>query len=312
MMGAVVSATGQPERGERRGNHENNSSSELKSATRSETVDNQNRRSGGERNARITYETRNHSVDKPQAVQEGASAKNRMEVIEHNQRRSYSVSGAPSGQQQKAAEQKGNIGQQNNRTTEKKYYDNNNRSNRYNREDQGRYSDNRDYRHVPSRDHQNVWSNRNYSRQEWEHRHYNWNERQWSFGSYYKKGYIPYYFRDNRNYWYYPGYGHILRGFRHEPVVLFSGAVPYYYEDGFFFRYYPGLGYVWIEEPYGLWFNELPHNAVRMRIGGKTYFRFGNTYFRFSSHGFRLVELPDRYYDPRLNRGVSFEVSARF
>ena len=62
----------------------------------------------------------------------------------------------------------------------------------------------------------------------------------------------------------------------------------------------------------GLMVNELPYGAIRIKIGGKSYFRFGNAYFRFGGHGFRLVELPDRYYDPRFDRGVSFEVSARF
>jgi hypothetical protein len=312
MMGTVVTATGQPDRGERRGNRENSSSSDLKSSRRSESTVVQNRRSGDEQNARTTYENRNHTVDKPEMRKESSSNDKRMEVIEKNQRRSYSVSGADRGQEQKTTEKKGDLSNHGNRPAEKKYYDNNSRSNRYNGTDQGRYSDNRSYRDIPSRDHQNVWSNRNYSRQEWEHRHYNWNERNWNFSSYYKKGYVPYYFRDNRHYWYYPGYGHILRGFRYEPVVVYSGSIPYYYEDGFFYRYYPGVGYVWIEEPSGIWFNELPHMAVKVKIGGKIYFRMGNAYFRFGSHGFRLVLLPDRYYDPRFDRGVSFQVSARF
>ena len=312
MMATVVTATGQTTRREMRGNRESSESRELKSATKSETADNQNRRSGDEKNARITYENRNHTADKPDVRKESSAREGQMESIDQGNRRSYSVSGATEKQQSNLPGKKGTNGKNENSPGEKKIYYDNNRPERIDRDIHGGYTDNRNYRDVPSRDHRNMWSNRNYSRQEWERRHYNWSERHWDFSNYYKKGYVPYYFRDNRHYWYYPGYGHILRGFRYEPVVLYSGTIPYYYQDGFFYRFYPGIGYVWVEEPWGIWFNDIPHTAVKVRVGGKFYFRLGNAYFRYGGHGFRLVLLPDRFYDPRFDRGVSFEVSARF
>ncbi len=146
---------------------------------------------------------------------------------------------------------------------------------------------------------QNNWNereHRNLSRKEWEHRHYAWNDRSWNYSHHYRQGTIPAYFRDNRNYWYYPGYGHILRGFGQDPYLFHSGHNRYYFDNGFFYRYYNGIGYVWVDDPFGIWFNELPFDAVRVRIAGKIYFRLGKAYFKAGSRGFRMVVLPERYY----------------
>jgi hypothetical protein len=252
MMATVMTAAGQPERGERNGNHENNNRRELKST-----------------------DDRNHTVDNPTLRRESVNANGPMETRENRStaRRSYSKSGSSENKQNPVAEKR-----------EPNYREND----------------------------RNVWGNRNYGRHEWEQHQYNWNDHRWDFSNYYRKGYVPYYFRNNNHYWYFPEYGHILRGFRHEPVVFYSGRMPYYFEDGFFYRYYSGIGYVWIEEPYNIWFNELPYAAVRVRIGGKMYFRLGNAYFRLGQPGFHLVVLPDRFYDRNYDKGVSFEVSARF
>jgi hypothetical protein len=298
MMATVMTATGQPERGERNGNHENNNRRELKSANQVDKRENLKNTTEPQKKEGVTTDRRIHTVDNPTLRRESVNTGRRMETRENRNntgtRRSYSVSGP--------SENKQNNGKVNDNLAD------NNR--------QKEYTYNRNYRETPAPNYRdnnrNVWGNRNYSRHEWEQRQYNWNDNHWEFSNYYRKGYVPYYFRNNNHYWYFPEYGHILRGFRHEPVILYSGRMPYYFEDGFFYRYYSGIGYVWIEEPYGIWFNELPYAAVRVRIGGKMYYRLGNAFFRHGHSGFHLVVLADRFYDRNYDRGVSFDVSAKF
>ena len=281
MMVTGLTATGQPERGERNGNHENNNRREMRSANSSEKGDGLKSTNDTQKNERAINSNKIHTVDNPTLRRESVNSGRRIETRETRNttgnRRSYSVSGPSEDKQNTVSEKRGSV--------EKPNYRANNR---------------------------NVWENRNYSRREWEQRQYNWNDHHWNFSHYYRKGTVPYYFRNNNHYWYYPEYGHILRGFRHEPIIFYSGRIPYYFEDGFFYRYYSGIGYVWIEEPYGIWFNELPYGAVRVRIGGRMYFRLGNAYFRLGHSGFHLVVLTDRFYDKYYDRGVSFSVSARF
>ena len=283
MMGAVLTAAGQPARGERDGSHDNNNRKELKSATRNETRGNRN----------IHYNTQKNDKVRPQE---------QMRVTEDKAvRRETGTSGHQATNMGNSKSGAGHDGYTNKRND---------------RGDNRGYANNRGYRENPApdnhRDNRNMWDNRNYNRHEWEHRNYNWDDHHWNFSNYYRKGYIPYYFRNNRNYWYYPQYGHILRGFDHNPFLFYSGRIPFFLEDGFFYRYYNGIGYVWVEDPYNLWFNELPYEAVRVRIGGEIYFRLGNVYFEPGPRGFRAVMLPDRYYDPDYHRGVSIGVSARF
>jgi hypothetical protein len=270
MMATGLTAAGQPERGERNGNHENNNRREMKSATPAEKRENVNSSADPQKKERVTTGNGIHTADNPTLRRESVNTGRRMETRENRG--------------------------ENNRQKE--------------------YTYNRDNKESPSpnyrENNRNLWGNRNYSRHEWEQRQYNWNDHHWDFSNYYRKGTVPYYFRNNNHYWYYPEYGHILRGFRHEPVIFYSGRMPYYFEDGFFYRYYSGIGYVWIEEPYDIWFNELPYGAVRVRIGGRMYFRLGNAYFMLGHAGFHLVVLADRFYDRDYDRGVSFEVSARF
>jgi hypothetical protein len=285
MMGAVMTAAGQPARGERNGNHENNNRSEIKSAAR----DNVRRETASPQRQGGNIENRNSAGD----------------------RRSYSESGQSNHNQGAVTENK-ELKTNHNSINENRHNINGTRDERENRG----YADNRSYRENPAPNNRDnnrkLWDNRNYSRHEWEHRNYNWNDRDWNFSNYYRNGYIPYYFRNNANYWYYPEYGHILRGFMHEPFLFYSGQSPFYFEDGFFYRHYNGIGYVWVENPYDIWFNELPYQAVRVRIGGKIFFRLGNAYFEHRLFGFRLVIVPDRYYDPNFDRRASIEISARF
>lgn len=317
MMGAVIAATGQPERGAGNGNHEKNSRREQKSVSGTESGKTGNRRSDAAKNGRELTNNRIHTDNNPVLRKE--STLNRKEVMENRNnngiRRDYSYSGRNESDQGVNHEKKGISENKGTRNENKSFNGNKSGENRYNRDKSREYSGNREFRVNPAprnRDNRSFWGDRNYSRNEWEHRNYNWSDHNRNFSNYYRKGYIPYYFRDNRHYWYYPEYGHILRGFLHEPVVFYSGNIPYYFEDGFFYRFYPGIGYVWVEEPYGIWFNELPYRAVKVRIGGKVYFRFGNAYFSLGHFGFHLVVLPDRYYDRFNDRRVAFEISARF
>jgi hypothetical protein len=312
VMGAVMTAAGQPARGDRNGNHENNNRKEIKSDNDKAVQGNPNIRYNGNSSekGRATQEMRvNKNVtsreQSKQPDRQANNSKNRnVGEKSDNYANNQSVRENRSGNSDKLDDNKNRGGNTNNAATT-----NNNKNH-------GGYADNRNYKENPAPNHReynrNHWDNGNYSRNEWEHRNYNWNDRNWNFSNYYRKDYVPYYFRNNRNYWYFPEYGHILRGFLHDPFLFYSGSIPFYFEDGFFFRHYNGIGYVWIEDPHDIWFNELPYSAVRVRIGGRIYFRLGNAYFEGGPLGFHLAILPDRYYDPYYDRGVSFEISARF
>lgn len=153
------------------------------------------------------------------------------------------------------------------------------------------------YRNDNQRDINRWDKDRNdYNRKNWENRNYDWDRHNWSYSKYYRKNHIPYYFRNNTNYWYYPSYGHILRNFNHRPIIFYSNRHPYYFYDGFIYKYYNNIGYVWLEDPYDIWFEELPYNARRVIIGGQVFFKLVNTYFEVGPLGFRLIILPDRYY----------------
>ena len=320
MMATGLTATGQPVRGERNGNHENNNRRELKTANQAEKSENQKSTSDSKKKESVTTDNRMHTADNPTLRRESVNTGRRIEARDNRNttgtRRSYSVSGPSENKQNTVTDKRGPVDNQKGLPENRQYKNGSGNENHSNNNHQKEYTYNRNYRETPApnyrENNRNVWGNRNYNRHEWEQHQYNWNDHRWDFSNYYRKGYIPYYFRDNRHYWYYPEYGHILRGFRHDPVIFYSGRIPYYFEDGFFYRYYSGIGYVWIEEPYNIWFNELPYGAVRVRIGGKLYFRLGNAYFRLGHAGFHLAVLPDRYYDRNYNRGVSFEISGRF
>jgi hypothetical protein len=147
-----------------------------------------------------------------------------------------------------------------------------------------------------------------YRKEHYADRHYGKPGHQYAYSSYYRLNHVPVYFHSNKYYKYHPRYGHTVRKFAYAPVRFWAERVPYYFSDGFFYRHHPGIGYIWIENPYDIWFTELPHEAVRVRIGGNLYFRMGNAFFASGPFGFRLATLPDHYYD----RGPSFAVDIRF
>jgi hypothetical protein len=303
MMVAVMTAAGQPERGERNGNPENNNRKASRSTSGNEVT--------SEMATPLPQAGRNeirNNADDRRTWSESGHSRNDREVINNNRDSKENRNFNDPAKLEDKKEFKGNHNSIN---------ENHNTLNG-NRNEHGNsgYAENRSYAERSSADHRefnrHLWDNHNYNRQDWEHRNYRWNDHKWSFSNYYRKGHVPYYFRENRNYWYYPEYGHILRGFRHEPFLFYSGQIPFFFEDGFFFRYYTGIGYVWIEDPYDIWFNDLPYQAVRVRISGRMYFKLGNAFFERGTWGFRLALLPDRFYDPVYDRGFEGELSGRF
>ncbi|HNQ37253.1 MAG TPA: hypothetical protein PKJ58_04780 [Prolixibacteraceae bacterium] len=125
---------------------------------------------------------------------------------------------------------------------------------------------------------------------------------------YYRKHHVPKAFYGNKHYKYHPKYGHVIKRFAVPPVRIWAGQDPFWYSDGFFYRYHKGLGYVWVEEPWDIWFSALPYDAIRVRIGGHLYYRLGNAYFTAGPRGFRLAMLPDRYY----HASPAIQITARF
>lgn len=118
---------------------------------------------------------------------------------------------------------------------------------------------------------------------------------------------IPAHFRGNSHYRYIPAYGHTVRYFPSSPVVFKAKNTKYYMYSGHFYRYHKGIGYIWVENPYGLVINHLPHGAVMVRINGVPHFRLGNVYFTVHPHGYEVVALPARYYSrPMIHVSASF------
>ncbi len=297
MMGAVIGAAGQTARGRENGDHEKNSRTAIRSdegtGTRRGVTRNEQPAIANERQAAASGVTdAERGRDLPDAGTRNPGDKPAMTrpSREHG----------PRGMNEKDAWEERSDGH---KDTGSKWKGRDNREENRNgtshrEQGSGKYEDHGFNREEWYSRHNN-WNERayrNYAREDWENRKYAWNDRHWNFSHHYRDGHIPASFRNNRNYWYYPGYGHILRGFRHEPFLFFAGHNRYYFDNGFFYRYYRGIGYVWVEDPFGIWFNELPHGALRVRIGGKPYFRLGNAYFKAGPRGYRLVLLPDRYY----------------
>jgi hypothetical protein len=310
VMGAGLTAAGQPARGERSGNHENNNRKETK-AENHPSMDGQRKiRYNGDapERSRTSYQLQ---VKDNLKARDNSYAQGKQNTSP-DKRKETGKAIHPSNRNNERENLNATRNREVNRRPGRSEYagSHNDIGNRKG------YAENRTHRENPAVNHidrnHNGWGNGNYSRHEWEHRKYSWDDRHWNFSNYYRKGHIPWYFRNNSNYWYYPGYGHILRGFGTNPVVFYAGRTPFYFEDGFFFRYHRGIGYVWVEDPLNIWFTDLPRGAVKVRIGGRMYFRLGNAYFETGPRGFRLAILPDRYYRPWDHRGFGLEITARF
>lgn len=122
--------------------------------------------------------------------------------------------------------------------------------------------------------------------------------REQNYSRYYKIDHLPYYFKSNSYYWHHPTYGHVIKRFHYNPIVIYSNRFPYYIDNGFLYRYYNGIGYVWIEDPYDMWFDEIPYGATRVIVNGYLYFKVGHAFFQYRQHlGYRLVILPEHYYN---------------
>ncbi len=312
MMGAGITAAGQPARGERSGNHDNNNRKEVKSES-NHSLDGQRKiRYNGDASerSRTSYQLQ---VNDNLKARDNSPAKEKQKA-DPGKRTETGKAITPSNGYRDRENHKATRNTRNSepdrRMAGREYA-----GSHFEKGNRKGYVDNRAHRESPAVNRWDIHNGRDgkkYSRHEWEHRKYSWDDRHWNFSNYYRKGHIPWYFRNNSNYWYYPGYGHILRGFRTNPVVFYAGRTPFYFEDGFFFRYHRGIGFVWVEDPMDIWFTDLPRGAVKVRIGGRVYFRIGNAYFVTGPLGFRMEILPDRYYKPWDHRGIGLEITARF
>lgn len=139
---------------------------------------------------------------------------------------------------------------------------------------------------------------RHYDYRKYNHWDHNWERYRWNLNSWrdYYRGYHPYSFRYHKYYFHHPVYGHVIRKFHHSPVVFVHNHYRYYCYDGHFFRYHRGIGYVLVNMPYGIVFEQLPHDYDRVYINGYLYFRIGNLFLEFTGNGFSLVHYPERYY----------------
>lgn len=271
-MGAVTETAGQPARGNGNGNHDKNNRKEVKA---DDKKDNRG----------------NRTVDFNKASDQKVRPTAEMKVLENANIRERSSS---ADKRQDARDSRP--------------------------DDRSNYATDRDRRENGDdrwdKDKKGSWDNDKYRKEGygndkyWKERHDNdkhWKE--YHYSHFYRKHYLPESFRSNRYYAYHPKYGHVLTKFPHNPVIFWSTArIPFYFDNGFFYRYHSGIGYVWVNDPYDLWFSELPYGAVRVRISGHTYYRLGNAYFVAGLRGFRLAVVPDRYYDYR----PTIEISARF
>jgi hypothetical protein len=109
----------------------------------------------------------------------------------------------------------------------------------------------------------------------------------------------PKQFQGNKNYYYAPRYGHTVRHFHTSPVVFHAKGNKFYFHNDHFYRYHKGIGYVWIDNPYGMVFNRLPHGAIRVHINGSLHYRIGDVYLVRNPYGYEVVSLPARYYKSR-------------
>lgn len=105
---------------------------------------------------------------------------------------------------------------------------------------------------------------------------------------------VPEHFRGYREYRYIPQYGHTVRHFKVKPAVYHGKKGKYYYHAGHFYNYRPGIGYIWIENPIGLVFNDLPYGAVRVSIHGSPYYRVGDLYMVHNRYGYEIVPVQVR------------------
>ncbi len=95
---------------------------------------------------------------------------------------------------------------------------------------------------------------------------------------------------DGRIYSYHhPRYGTVYRSFNSVPVRLRCHDGYYYFHGGYYYRLYPEVGYVRVEIPRTVVFYEIPSHAVRVRIGGRPYYRYGELVFERFDRGYRLA-----------------------
>jgi hypothetical protein len=89
--------------------------------------------------------------------------------------------------------------------------------------------------------------------------------------------------------YHHPHYGTVYRSFNSVPVRLRCHDGYYYFHGGHYYQLYPNVGYVRVEVPRTVIFYEIPSHAVRIRIGGHRYYRYGELVFERYHDGYRLA-----------------------
>jgi hypothetical protein len=89
--------------------------------------------------------------------------------------------------------------------------------------------------------------------------------------------------------YHHPHYGTVYRSFNSVPVRLRYHDGYYYFHGGHYYRLYPNVGYVRVEVPRTVVFYEIPSHAVKIRIGGHRYYRYGELVFERYRDGYRLA-----------------------
>lgn len=76
-------------------------------------------------------------------------------------------------------------------------------------------------------------------------------------------------------------------------MSLAVGGRPYYYHGGYFYRPAP-TGYVVVSAPLGASVVSLPASAVRVEIGGATYYQYADAYYQWhpARHAYVVVPPP--------------------
>ncbi|MEL7589122.1 MAG: hypothetical protein AAGU19_20590 [Prolixibacteraceae bacterium] len=108
-----------------------------------------------------------------------------------------------------------------------------------------------------------------------------------------KKKYKTYHdarYHNGKSYTYHhPQYGTVYRSFTETPVRLRCERGYYYFHGGHYYQLYPNVGYVMVQVPRSMIFYEIPSHAVRIRVGGERYYRYGELVFERYNHGYRLA-----------------------
>jgi hypothetical protein len=97
------------------------------------------------------------------------------------------------------------------------------------------------------------------------------------------------YYTYKSNTYHHSRYGTVYRSFNTVPVRLRHSHGYYYFHGGHYYQLYPNVGYVRVEVPGSVIFFDIPSHAVRVRIDGHRYYRYGDLIFERYGDGYRLA-----------------------